>query len=188
MKRLLFIPLLFALTLQFASAAEYIVDASHSHVSFSIKHMMISNVKGEFKSFEAEIDFDASSKKFNKLISSIDVSSIDTGITKRDEHLKSADFFDIEKYATINFVATKISENKIVGNLTIHGVTKEIELTPTIHGVIKDFQGNNRVGFSLEGNLNRTDFELTWNKMLESGGIVVGEDVKITVDIEAIEL
>lgn len=189
MKRILLLPLLLSFTLTFSNAAEYIVDTSHSHVSFSIKHMMISNVKGEFKSFEADLDFDPKTKTFNKMNASIDPASIDTGIAKRDEHLKSPDFFDVEKFNTITFDATSISADKIVGNLTMHGVTKEITLTPTINGVIKDFQGNNRVGFSLEGKINRTDFGLTWNKLLESGGgIVVGEEVIITVDIQAIEL
>jgi polyisoprenoid-binding protein YceI len=188
MKRILLLPLLVSLTLAFSQAAEYIVDTSHSHVSFSIKHMMISNVKGEFKSFEADLDFDPQTKSFKKINASIDPSSIDTGIVKRDEHLKSADFFNVEKFNAITFEATSISADKIIGNLTMHGVTKEITLTPTIHGAIKDFQGNNRVGFSLEGKINRTDFGLTWNKLLESGGLVVGEEVKISVDIEAIEL
>lgn len=189
MKRLFFMPLFVALFFQFASASEYVVDTAHSHVSFSVKHMMISNVKGEFKKIEADIEFDEKNKKFLKLAATIDAKSIDTGISKRDDHLRSPDFFDVAKYPDISFEATSISDTKVLGKLTMHGVTKEVELTPTIHGVIKDFQGNSRVGFSLEGKINRTDFGLAWNKLLEAGsGVVVGEEVKIVVDIEAIKL
>jgi polyisoprenoid-binding protein YceI len=187
MKRLLFIPILLFFTLSFAKASEYVIDTSHSHVSFSIKHLMISTVKGEFKNYEADIDFDASSKKFNKIEAIITASSIDTGNQKRDDHLRSPDFFEVDKFPDIKFVATTISADKIVGNLTIRDVTKEVILKPTIHGVIK-FKGSNRVGFNLEGMINRKDFGLTWNKALETGGVVVGEEVKISIDIEAIEL
>lgn len=148
---------------------------------------MISNVKGEFKSFDADLEFDAKAKVFKKIEASIDVSSIDTGIKKRDAHLRSSDFFDVEKYPTIKFVATKISTDKIIGNFTMHGVTKEIVLTPEVHGVIM-FKGSKRVGFTLSGKINRKDFGLTWNKLIEGGGVAVGEVVKITVDIEAMEL
>jgi len=169
-------------------ASEYVLDTTHSNVGFSIKHLMISNVKGNFKSYDAELEFDEKTKTITKLEATIDTASVDTGIEKRDNHLKSPDFFNAEKYPSIKYVMTSMDKEYLIGNLTMHGITKEIKLKSTIHGVIKDMQGNLRVGFTLEGDIKREDFGLTWNKMLESGGFVVGDDVKITIDIEAIEL
>ena len=185
MKKLI---LTFLLTSGLLLANEYVLDTAHSNVGFSIKHLMISNVKGNFKSFDAELEFDEKTKTITKLEATVDTNSIDTGIKKRDEHLKSSDFFNIQKFPDIKFVMTSIDKKYLTGNLTMHGVTKELKLKNTIHGVIKDMQGNLRVGFTLEGDIKREDFGLTWNKMLESGGFVVGDDVKIVIDIEAIEL
>ena len=180
--------LVLLLGFQFLFAGEYVLDSSHSNIGFSIKHLMISNVKGNFKSYDADLEFDEKTKQITKLMASIDTNSIDTGIQKRDDHLKSSDFFDIQKFPTIKFELTSYTQNHIQGNLTLHGVTKEIKLETTVHGVIKDMQGNQRVGFTLQGEINRKDFGLTWNKMLESGGLVVGDNVKLVIDIEAIEL
>ncbi len=176
------------ITSQFLFASEYVLDNTHSNVGFSIKHLMISNVKGNFKSYDADLEFDEKTKQITKLIATIDTNSIDTGIQKRDNHLKSPDFFDVQKFPTIKFKLTATTKHYISGNLTMHGVTKKIKLKNTIHGVIKDMQGNLRVGFTLEGDINRKDFGLIWNKVLESGGFVVGDNVKIVIDIEAIEL
>ncbi len=176
------------LTSSFLFASEYVLDTAHSNVGFSIKHLMISNVKGNFKSFDADLEFDEKTKTITKLIATVDTQSVDTGIEKRDNHLKSSDFFNIQQYPSIKYVMTSVNKEYLIGNLTMHGITKEIKLKNTIHGVIKDMQGNQRVGFTLEGDIKREDFGLTWNKMLESGGFVVGDDVKITIDIEAIEL
>lgn len=175
------------LVFSFANAKEFVIDNTHTNIGFSIKHLMISNVKGNFNNYTAEIDFDPKTKTFKKLSAKIEAASVDTGIAKRDDHLRSADFFDVEKFKTVDFVMTGMKDSKIVGNLTIHGVTKEIVLTPTINGVVK-FQDRERVGFTLEGKINRKDFGLTWNKALETGGVVVGEDVLLTIDVEAIEL
>lgn len=188
MKSLIKLFLALFLSFSFAHAKEFVVDASHSHVGFSIKHMMISNVKGNFNTYSAEIEFDEAKKQFTKLNAKIDTASIDTGIVKRDDHLRSADFFDVTKFKTIEFVMTSMKENKVYGKLTMHGVTKDIVLQSTVHGLIKDFQGNQRLGFSLEGKLNRKDFGLTWNKILEGGGLTVDETVNITIEIEAIAL
>jgi len=177
-----------ALVFSFAQAKEFVIDNTHTNIGFSIKHMMISNVKGSFHNYSGDIEFDVDKKLFTKLNAKIDIASIDTGIEKRDEHLKSPDFFDVAKYKTIDFTMTGMKEGKVHGTLTMHGVTKDIVLTPTIHGVIKDFKGAQRVGFTLEGKINRKDFGLTWNKLLEGGGLTVGEDVLLTIDVEAIEL
>jgi polyisoprenoid-binding protein YceI len=187
MKRLLVLPFLILFTLSTAYASEYVIDPAHSHVGFSVKHLMISTVKGEFKSFDADLDFDAKTKSFHKMDAKIEAKSVNTGIVKRDAHLRSADFFDIQKFPEITFKATKFAKNSVTGNLTIKGVTKEITLKQNIHGVIK-FRGESRVGFSLEGEINRKDFGLNWNKALEAGGVLVGDKVKIVIDIEAIEL
>ena len=178
----------FLLTSGFLFASEYVLDTAHSNVGFSIKHLMISNVKGNFKSFDAELEFDEKTKTITKLIATVDTASVDTGIEKRDSHLRSPDFFNVEKFPAIEFSMTSIDKEYLTGNLTMYGVTKKVKLKSTVHGVIKDMQGNLRVGFTLEGDIKREDFGLTWNKMLESGGFVVGNDVKITIDIEAIEL
>jgi len=185
MKKLI---LTFLLTCGILFANEYVLDTAHSNVGFSIKHLMISNVNGNFKSFDAELEFDEKTKTITKLEATIDTNSVDTGIEKRDEHLKSSDFFDVQQFPNIQFTMTSIDEEYLTGNLSMHGITKEIKLKYTIHGVIKDMQGNLRVGFTLKGDIKREDFGLTWNKMLESGGFVVGDDVKIVIDIEAIEL
>lgn len=185
MKRLILLPLLFLFS--FANANEFIIDTSHSHVGFSVKHLMISKVKGEFKIYEADIDFDTKENKFNKLAALITANSIYTGDEKRDAHLKSADFFESAKFPDIKFVATDISDDEIKGQLTIKDITKEITLKLTLNGVTK-FRGDTRFGFSLEGKIDRKDFGLTWNKALEAGGVLVGDDVKIDIEIEAIEL
>lgn len=175
-------------TCGFTFASEYVLDTSHSNVGFSIKHLMISNVKGNFKSFDAELEFDEKTKTITKLIATVDTTSVDTGIEKRDKHLRSPDFFNAQKFPTIEYVMTSTDKEYLTGNLTMNGITKEIKLKNKIHGTIKDMQGNLRVGFTLEGNIKRENFGLTWNKMLESGGFVVGEEVKIVIDVEAIEL
>lgn len=185
MKRLI---LTLLLTTGLAFANEYVLDTSHSNVGFSIKHLMISNVKGNFKSFDAELEFDEKTKTITKLAATVDTTSVDTGIQKRDKHLRSPDFFNVQKFPSIEYVMTSVNKEYLTGTLTMHGVTKQIKLKNTIHGVIKDMQGNLRVGFTLEGEINREDFGLTWNKMLESGGFVVGNNVKIVIEIEAIEL
>ena len=177
-----------ALLFSFTHAKEFVIDNTHTNVGFSIKHMMISNVKGNFNTYSGEIDFDVDKKVFNKLNAKMEASSIDTGIAKRDDHLKSADFFDVAKFKTIDFAMTSMKDGKVYGKLTMHGVTKDIILDTKINGVIKDFQGHLRVGFTLEGTLNRKDFGLGWNKVLEGGGLTVGEDVKLIIDVEAIEL
>ena len=163
------------LLFSFAGAKEFIIDNAHSNVGFSVKHMMISNVKGNFNAYTADIDFDADKKVFNKLGAKIETASVDTGVAKRDDHLRSADFFDATKFKTIDFVMTSMKDGKVYGKITIHGV-------------IKDFQGHQRVGFSLEGKLNRKDFGLTWNKVLEGGGLTVEDTVDLAIEVEAIEL
>lgn len=168
-------------------ADELVIDTKHSHVTFKIKHLMISNVNGEFRKFDGDLFFDIKTKRFTKFTGEIDATSIDTGIEKRDNHLRSPDFFDVKKYPTINFVMTKTDGDNIYGDLTIHGVTKEVKLAvEEISGPIKDLRGETRYAFVLEGKINRKDFGLTWNKALEAGGVVVGDKVKITLELATV--
>lgn len=180
-----------ALGFSLANATEYTIDESHTHVGFSVKHLMITNVNGEFKTYNAEIDFDAKTKTFNKLNAVIDTASIDTDNQKRDDHLKSEDFFASEKFPKMTFQMTSYKvdgdEGIATGNLTIRGITKEVKLKVEDLGTVKDFKNVNRVGFTLKGKINRMDYDLKWNKALELGGVAVAEEVKIIVDVEAVQ-
>ncbi|MBU0925582.1 YceI family protein [bacterium] len=179
------------LTAGLASASVYTLDSSHTSVGFSVKHLMITNVKGEFKKYDANIDFDAATKSFKVFKANIDTASIDTGIEKRDNHLKSEDFFLSEKFPKMTFEMKSYEANgdegKMSGDLTIRGITKPVVLEVEDLATVKDFEGNLRVGLTLKGKINRMDYDLKWNKALELGGVAVGEDVKIVVEVEAVE-
>lgn len=167
-------------------AGSYGIDVAHSSVGFKVKHLMISNVKGNFKEFSGEFEYDEKRDKLLSLKGIIKADSIDTDIEKRDDHLRSADFFDVSNHPEITFVLTKISGEKAYGELTMRGVTKNVTLEYDKGGSIKDPWGNTRFGFSLEGKINRKDFGLKWNKILEGGGITVGEVIKLDIEIEGI--
>lgn len=179
------------LTVGIANATPHTLDVSHTEVGFSVKHLMITNVKGDFKTFSGDIDFDYKTKSFNKFNAIVETKSVDTGIEKRDNHLRSEDFFLADKYPQMTFNMKSYEadgdEGVMTGDLTIRGVTKEVKLEVEDLGTIKDFEGNNRVGFTLKGKINRMDYGLKWNKALEFGGFAVGEKVKIIVEIEAVE-
>ena len=191
MKKISKVIYLSILSLSLANATPYSLDDSHTQVGFSVKHLMITNVTGEFKTYNADIDFDAKTKKFNGFKADIETKSIDTGIEKRDEHLRSEDFFLSEKFPKMTFVMKSYksdgNKGKMSGDLTIKDVTKAVTLDVDDIATVKDFQGNNRVGFTLKGKINRMDYGLKWNKTLEAGGLAVSEEVKILVEIEAIE-
>lgn len=169
-------------------ASEYVIDSSHSRVGLSIKHMMISNVKGEFKNYDGDIEFDEKKGVFNTLSAEIEVKSIDTGIEKRDDHLRSPDFFEAKKFPAIYFSMVEQKGDTVVGDITIHGVQKRVSLELEMGGVAKDPWGNQRIGFSLYGKIKRSDFGLNWNKAIETGGFIVGDDVKLVIDIEGISM
>jgi len=163
------------------------LDASHSSIGFSVKHLMIATVKGSFGKYD--VSFSGSETDLSKATvkAKIETASIDTGNDQRDGHLRSADFFDAEKFPEISFVGKKIigdafGDFKIVGDLTIRGVTKEITLDATFEGRAKDPWGNSRLGYAAKGKINRSDFGLTWNQALEAGGVVVSEEVKISIE------
>ncbi|GAA0420247.1 YceI family protein [Virgibacillus salarius] len=167
------------------------IDTVHSEIGFSVKHMMISKAKGSFNNFNAVFEADVDDLTGSKLEVTIDVGSIDTRNKDRDDHLRSADFFDVENHPNITFVATDIHKKsgnnyEITGDLAIRGTKKLVTLNVVMEGQSKDpMSGNIVAGFSGETTINRKDFGLTWNAALETGGVLVGEDVKIHFEIEA---
>lgn len=190
------IRLLFALTLALraapALAETYVIDPVHSSVNFRIAHLIVSKVRGTFNQFSGTFDYDEKDPKKWKAEAEIEVASIDTRIEKRDGHLRTPDFFDVEKFPKITFKSTgadKIKKGKFVlkGELTIHGVTKPVTLEVELGGTVKGPDGLMRAGFSAKGRINRKDFGLTWNQVLETGGVMVGEDVEIQIDVEGIQ-
>ncbi len=169
----------------------YTIDASHSTAEFSVRHLMITNVRGRFSSLSGTVEFDAANPANSKINVTIDASSIDTRDEKRDAHLKSADFFETDKYPTITFTSTKVEKSgdgyKAIGDLTMHGVTAPVTLEvegPTAEQ--KDPWGNQRAGASATAKINRKDWGLSWNGALEAGGVLVGEQVKIEIEISMI--
>lgn len=167
-------------------AGTYNVDKSHSNVGFKVKHLMISNVNGNFDKFNGSFEYDEKTKTLKSLVGNIEVSSINTDNEKRDAHLKSADFFDAKNHPKLTFTLSKIDDDKAYGVITIRGVSKNIVLDFDNNGSIKDPWGNTRVGLELNGKINRKDFGLNWNKALEVGGVVVGDKVKLNIELEGI--
>ncbi|MCV6608634.1 MAG: YceI family protein [Campylobacterales bacterium] len=161
-------------------ATTYKVDKSHSSVGFKIKHMMISNVRGTFDKFNGSVEFDEKKKAITAINGTVTVDSINTGNGRRDGHLKADDMFDVKKYPTIKFKATKIKNGKAYGKFTMRGVTKDVVFDVEFGGMM-----GNKIGLALEGEINRKDYGLTYNRVLESGGFALGETVKIIVEIEA---
>ena len=169
------------------------IDPAHSAAEFKVKHMMISNVKGKFTGLTGVLSLDEADVTKSSIEASIPVGSISTGDEQRDGHLKSADFFDVEKFPTMTFKSSKVervSEGELAvrGDLTLHGVSKAV--TFAVEGPsepAKDPWGNLRVGLSATAKINRKDFGLTWNSALETGGVLVGEDIAITLDVEFIK-
>lgn len=174
------------------STAKYVIDASHSHASFSVRHLMISNVRGEFQKFSGEVSYDPANPEATSAQVSLEVASINTREEKRDAHLRSADFFDADNHPTITFKSTgaKKSGDKLslAGDLTIRGTTKPVTLeVDEITDEGKDPWGNTRIGGSAHTKIKRSDFGITWNAALEAGGVVVGDEVKIQLEIELIK-
>lgn len=170
--------------------ARWDIDGVHSEIEFSVRHMMIASVKGRFTKFEGHIDFDPSNPTSGLVDVVIDARSVNTRNEYRDNHLRSADFFDAENHPEIRFVSKRVEpvggdDYKIVGDLTLRGNTHEVTLDTTFEGIITQ-QGATRAGFSASTTINRFDFGLAWNNTLESGGLVAGDKIKITLEIEAV--
>ena len=174
-----------------AQAATYTVDVDHTSVSFKVKHIF-SKAQGRFNKFQGTIDYEPGKPETWTTSGSIDVASIDTNVPERDKHLRSADFFDVEKYPTIEFKSTGVknaTENsaKLEGLFKMHGVEKPVVLDVTVNGAGKDPWGNMRAAFTATTRINRKDFGMIWNQALDTGGVLVGEDVDIVLEIEAIK-
>ncbi len=181
----------FLISVAMLNSSDFIIDKSHTQVTFKAKHMVIAVVKGEFHEYDGKIDFDAKNMVFNSLNVSIQTKSLDTGNEKRDEHLRSDDFFASKKYPKLIFKMTSYkgdkNSGKMEGDLTIKDITKKIILDTEISGTIKNAVGNEKVGFTLTGKIQKKDFGLSWNKILEAGGVEVSKTISIIVEVVAIE-
>ena len=176
-----------------SNSSQWIIDASHSNVGFSVRHMMISNVRGEFQKLEGKVTWDPARPEATQVEATIDAASISTRDAQRDGHLKSADFFDVEKFPSLTFKSKSVKSAgsdalSVTGDLTIHGVTKEVVLEvegPSAPST--DPFGNVRIGATATTKIKRDDFGLVWNAALETGGVLVGHEAKITIDISLIQ-
>ena len=170
------------------ATTKWVLDPTHSEVQFKVKHLVISTVSGFFKSFEGSLTTDSEDFENAKVEFSLDVNSIDTNQEQRDAHLKSADFFDAEKYPKISFTSTSFTKDgddyQLKGDLTIKDVTKPVSLDVEYGGSAGDFYGNTKAGFEVTGKINRKDFGLTWDGVTEAGSIVVGEDIKLIINVQ----
>ena len=174
-----------------AEPARWNLDPEHSTIEFRVAHMVVSQTTGRFMDYAGFIDMEAEAGTVKAIEATIKTGSVNTNHEKRDAHLRNADFLDVEHYPTIIFKMKSYKKTAegytAVGDLTLHGVTKEITLAGHYNGATKDPWGNTRAGFNAEGKLNRKDFGMVWNKMLDSGGLVVGDEVQIRLDIECIK-
>jgi polyisoprenoid-binding protein YceI len=172
-----------------SATTNWVLDGSHSEVQFKVKHLMITNVTGQFDVLSAQASTNGQGFDHASVAFEADVNSINTGNEQRDGHLKSGDFFDVEKYPVISFKSTdyNASSGKITGDLTIRDVSKPITFDIEFSGTNKDPWGNEKAGFSISGKINRTDFGLNWNAALESGGVLVSEEVKLQAEIQLVK-
>ena len=171
---------------------KWVLDPSHSEVLFRVKHLMITNVKGEFRKIQGEVISEGSDFSQASVNLSIDASAIDTNDEGRNIHLRSADFFDVENHKEITFKSTSLkklySENyQLKGSLTIKGISKEVVLAVEFGGLSKDPWGNEKAGFSVTGKINRKNWNLNWNAALETGGVLVSDEVKISAEVQFIK-
>ena len=169
------------------------VDPAHTHVEFAVKHLMIATVRGRFSDVSGTVIVPDGDFSRAQVEATVSVASVDTREPQRDAHLKSPDFFEVDKYPTMTFRSRRVenasrdtNQYRLIGELTLHGVTKEVALNVTLEGIAKDPYGNNRAGFSATGKLSRKDFGLGWNQLLETGGVVVGDEVKISIDSQVV--
>lgn len=176
---------------QAADTTTWSVDAAHTTVGFSVKHLMISTVRGRFTDVDATIEGDPRRPLEARAEAVIEAASIDTGNADRDAHLRSADFFDVETYPTLRYQSRSVRSIgtdtfEVEGDLTIRDVTRPVTLDVTVKGVVRDPWGNQRVVLRAEGALRRSDFGLTWNMPLETGGVLVGDEVKLSAEVQAV--
>lgn len=174
----------------FAEKAAYQLDAAHSEVGFSVKHLMLATVKGNFKKYEGTFNFDEAKGELSDVDVKIDAASVNTNEPKRDEHLNSPDFFDTKNNPQITFKSEKVDArkgkpSKVHGTLTMRGVAKKLTLDVDYKGTVKDAWGNDKVVFTATGKINRKDFGVSWNKSLDKGGVAVSDDVNIIIEGQA---
>ncbi|RKX24187.1 MAG: hypothetical protein DRP46_13625 [Candidatus Zixiibacteriota bacterium] len=173
------------------SADKYSIDLSHSYAGFSVRHLVITNVKGNFASFSGEITFDENDTIKSSANVIIDIASINTSNADRDKHLRSTDFFDVEKYPEMTFVSTGVEKDGddmiLNGRLTMHGITKDISIPFELLGKVTDPWGKERIAFEGETKLSRKEYGMTWSKTIETGGLIVGDEIKIELQIEAVK-
>lgn len=177
------------MTTKATTTTTWTVDPAHAELGFAVRHLMLNNVRGRFGKVQGKVEVDNANPNDSTVDVTIDVSSIDTRQEMRDDHLRSADFFDAANHPTMRFVSRRIvgdvtSNFTVIGDLTIRGTTREIALEAHLEGRGKDPWGNERAGFSATGKLNRHDYGLNWNQALEAGGVTVGAEVKISIDVE----
>jgi polyisoprenoid-binding protein YceI len=174
-----------------AETARWDIDPDHSAVEFRVTHMVVSKTSGRFLDYRGFVELDADAKTLKAIEATINAESINTNQEKRDTHLRNADFLDVKQFPTITYKMKTYQKEgdtyKVVGHLTLRGVTKEVTLIGTLNGITKDPWGNTRAGFTAEGTLNRKDFGMIWNKALDTGGLVVGDEVQIHLDIECVK-
>ncbi len=175
-----------------ATTTKWAVDPTHSEVHFKVKHLVISTVTGSFKSFNGEVNLENNNLESAKINFSIDPKSIDTNQEQRDEHLRSGDFFDAANHPAIDFKSSSLKQvkgdqYKLTGDLTIRGVTKQVTVDVEHGGTAKDGYGNTKMGFEVTGIVNRKEFGLTYNALTEAGGLTIGEDIKLSANIQLVQ-
>lgn len=168
------------------------IDPTHSSVEFAVRHMMVATVKGGFKTLSGHVDLDEAAWVDSRIEAEIDAASVDTGVADRDTHLRSPDFFDVARFPRIAFRGTAVEaeaadRGQVRGELTIRDVTRPVTLTVDYLGEIRDPWGNRRRGYTAEASLNRKDFGMNWNQILDTGGVLVGDKIKVTLNIETVE-
>ena len=168
------------------------IDPTHAEVAFAVRHLMLATVRGRFGAVSGTVQWNDAEPAKSKVDVTIDVNSIDTRQDMRDNHLRSADFFDVANHPTIRFVSKRVEgelsgDFKVIGDLTIRGTTKEVALDVSLQGRGRDPWGNERAGFEAKGKINRSEFGLTWNQALETGGVAVGDEIKISIDVELVK-
>jgi polyisoprenoid-binding protein YceI len=181
-----------ATTEPLAGLHAWTIDPTHSSAEFAVRHLMITTVKGRFKEVRGTVHLDEADPERSRVEAEVDVASIDTGLEPRDAHLRSADFFDAANHPLLKFrskhvVRADAQSAVVVGDLTIRGITREVPLTVEHVGTISDPWGGRRAGFAAEATINRKDFGLNWNQVLEAGGVVVGDKIRITLNVEVIQ-